>query len=113
MRRTGTAAIAVALAMALSSGLASGDAQTSYEPETCGGVVLEGIGAYAIQARRMSCTNGRELAMRRMATSSCGATICRVGRFRCYERRINEDLTRVRCTRKPSLVSFKYGTVSY
>src|SRR5687768_553512 len=107
MRRTGMgmAALAALVVLALGTGLAAGSDQPSFEVENCGGVVLEGVGAYAIQARRMSCRNSRNLAMRWMATSSCGTYVCRIRRFRCYERRIREDVLRVRCVRKPAVVS--------
>ena len=75
--------------------------------------MLEGIGAYAIRARQIDCRHGRNLAMRWMATSSCGSSVCTVGRFRCAERTLASDALQVRCQRKPALVSFRYGTVSY
>ena len=108
------AGVLLLVALAASSAFATTrETKPVYQELRCGGVVLEGIGAYAIRAREIDCRRGRNLAMRWMATTSCGQSVCAIGRFRCLERRLPEDRLSVRCQRKPALVSFKYGTVTY
>jgi hypothetical protein len=114
MRRVGTAGVMVLVAIAASSAFAATrETKPVSEEARCGGVVLEGIGAYAIRARQIDCRHGRNLAMRWMATSSCGRSVCAIGRFSCWERSLPSDALHVRCLRKPALVSFQYGTVTY